>query len=549
MADQVSIIDAQGRPMRPSRASALAGGGNIPHDAADIYGSHSAEWSPYLSSPDAALNMYRDRIVARIRDLVRNDGWASGAITRVLDNAIGANFRPIAKPDYRALAAISGNKAFDAKWAEEYGRAVDARYRLWAEDEGRYCDAHRQLTVPQMLRLGFRHKIVDGDALFQVMWLPQRRGFGKARYCTAVQVVDPDRLSNPNQNFDLSRMRGGVELDEIGAPSWYHIRQAHQSDWFSAEKVVRWDRIPRETPWGRPIIVHDFDHEQAGQHRGLGILGPVVLRLKALIKYDGVELDAAILNAIFASYIESPHDPAMVESALGEESIGPYQGLRADYHEQKRLSMNGARIPILFPGEKINTVTAARPNSNFDAFEKAMLRNVASASGLSAQQVSQDWSDVNYSSARAALLEAYKTMDRRRRDYAVGTASPLRAAWLEESHDVDALPLPRNAPEFAEARGAYGRAMWLGPGRGWIDPVAEREGAVLGMEAALSTLELEAADQDLDYEEVLDQRQREAEAFKSRGLEPPASWLANRDPNGRPLGGGGQPRQDNKSAV
>jgi hypothetical protein len=69
------------------------------------------------------------------------------------------------------------------------------------------------------------------------------------------------------------------------------------------------------------------------------------------------------------------------------------------------------------------------------------------------------------------------------------------------------------------------------------------------MEAALSTLELEAADQDLDYEEVLDQRQREAEAFKSRGLEPPASWLANRDPNGRPLGGGGQPRQDdNKTA-
>lgn len=39
--------------------------------------------------------------MSRARDLVRNDGWANGAVTRLLDNAVGANFRPIMKPDYR----------------------------------------------------------------------------------------------------------------------------------------------------------------------------------------------------------------------------------------------------------------------------------------------------------------------------------------------------------------------------------------------------------------------------------------------------------------
>jgi capsid protein len=37
-----------------------------------------ANWQPALWSPDNEINIYRDRIVSRMRDLVRNDGWASG---------------------------------------------------------------------------------------------------------------------------------------------------------------------------------------------------------------------------------------------------------------------------------------------------------------------------------------------------------------------------------------------------------------------------------------------------------------------------------------
>jgi hypothetical protein len=37
-----------------------------------------ANWQPALWSPDNEINIYRDRIVSRMRDLGRNDGWASG---------------------------------------------------------------------------------------------------------------------------------------------------------------------------------------------------------------------------------------------------------------------------------------------------------------------------------------------------------------------------------------------------------------------------------------------------------------------------------------
>lgn len=138
--------------------------------------------------------------------------------------------------------------------------------------------------------------------------------------------------------------------------------------------------------------------------------------------------------------------------------------------------------------------------------------------------MSNDWSDVNYSSARGAMLEAWKTLKRRRDDFATGFAAPIRLAWLEECMEVDKLPMPRNAPEFIDARQAYARATWLGPGRGWIDPVAEKQGAILGMDAGLSTLEEECAENEGgDWIEKIDQRAVEIQAFKDRGM-PIPDW-------------------------
>ncbi|WP_281700951.1 phage portal protein [Acetobacter malorum] len=510
------------------RPSALNGGWQgVPFDAADIYGQHTQSWMPPLWSADTERGPFRNRVVSRARDLVRNDGWAAGTVTRVQDNAIGISLRPISKPDYRALAHMSGNSAFDATWAREFGQAVDALWRSWADDPLHFNDGERMLTFGQQMHLAFRHLIVDGDALGVLPWLEDRVCRGGARYATALQLVDPDRLSNPQMQMDLQNIRNGVEIDALGVPIAYHIRQAHEADWYSAAKSVQWDRIERETSWGRPRVVHMFEHHRASQHTGAtGILTPVMQRLKMLIKYDGSELDAAIINAIFAGYIESPYDQDMVAEALegGDDSLGAYQDGRIAFHQNRNINLNGSRLPILYPGEKINTVSASRPAGNFRDFESAVLRNIAIGAGLAPQQVSNDWSEFNYSSARGAMQEAWKTLGRRRDDFATGFAAPIRLAWLEECMEVDNLPMPRNAPEFIDARQAYARANWLGPGRGWIDPVAEKQGAILGMDAGLSTLEEECAENEGgDWIEKIDQRAEEVQAFKDRGL-PIPDW-------------------------
>lgn len=536
MTGEVTILGQNGKPLPAGnpRVMALSGGGGAPYDAADSSDEHMAGWRPYLWSPDAEINIYRDRIVSRVRDLVRNDGWASAAVSRILDNVIGANFRPISKPDYRALRAYTGNKAFDAKWADEFGRVAESHYRTWANDPGRYCDAGRRLTVSQIFRLAFRHKLVDGDGLCILHWLRDRMGYGRASYATTVQLVDPDRLSNPQLAFDSQTRRGGVEIDSFGAATGYWIRRAHQGDWWSAGKSMTWDFIARETATGRPIVVHDFDHDRADQHRGgTGIFAPIVQRMKMLAHMDRIELDTAVLNSAFAATLESPFDQSLAQDALGD-SVGEYQDLRTGFHKENKTSIGGVRVPVLFPGEKLNFMAPTHPNANFEAFENVFLRNFAAATGVSAQQLSNNWSDVNYSSARGALLEAWKTLSRRRHDFGQGFCSPIYSAFLEEAMDRHEFPLPNDAPDFIECRAAYSACKWMGPGRGWVEPVAEKQGAVLGMDAGLSTLEEEASENaGADWEEILDQRAREVEKFKELGL-PVPTWAGMQTPGVAP---------------
>jgi capsid protein len=82
---------------------------------------------------------------------------------------------------------------------------------------------------------------------------------------------------------------------------------------------------------------------------------------------------------------------------------------------------------------------------------------------------------------------------------------PVYELWLEEAINKGIV----DAPDFYERRAAWTRCKWIGPGRGWVDPVKEAKAAQLRMQIGLSTLEDECASQGLDWEEVLEQLARE----------------------------------------
>jgi hypothetical protein len=114
------------------------------------------------------------------------------------------------------------------------------------------------------------------------------------------------------------------------------------------------------------------------------------------------------------------------------------------------------------------------------------------------------------------LLEAWKTLTRRRDDFSMGTAQPILTAFVEEVHDNEDLPLPSGAPDFVDARAAYSaRAGWGRGVAGWIR-LQKKAPFLVWMPGF--PLEIEVGENvGEDWEEVLDQRQLEIESCLKRG--------------------------------
>lgn len=491
-------------------------------------GSHGTQelagWHPSLRSPDAEVLPSRDKVVARARDLDRNNGWAQGGITRRTDAVIGANIRLRARPDFIAM----GLGPDGAEWADQWARNVEALWRCWTRDPRNLCDVERHLQFGGLVRLAYQHYAIDGEAAAALYFIPERGGV----MSTAVAVIDPDRLSNPDgkpdgRDLDGTDFRGGVELDRYGAARAYWVRNSHPGEVGMTWEAHRWTRVPREGPSGRPLFVHAINKRRAHQHRSIGLLSSVMGRMKMLDRYDATELQAAITNAVFGLYVTSPFDSDFVREALapsgeeGDVSFDSYQAGRIAYHEKADIRMEGVSIAHMYPNEKIETIAPTRPNTNFAPFENAVLGSIASAMGISREQLSQDWTGINYSSARTLLNEIWRGFMADRLLFTQAFCTPIYSAWLEEAVARDLVEVPGGKAMFYVYRSALCQAEWIGPGKGWVDPKKEAEAAEIRMRLGLSSQDDECSEQGKDADEVRWQRKRDQVENEKYGLTAP----------------------------
>lgn len=491
--------------LRAQRRQGGLGISAVSHQGASLTSPQLSSWLPVAASADADLLPELGTLVARSRDLARNNGIAAAGVQTLVDNVVGTGLRLSALPDYKTLGR-------DDKWALSWQRRTETLWREWSKST--QCDAARTLNFAGLTELMFRSQILNGDAIALPLWLRRPGG----RFATCLQIVEADRLSNPNGQLDSDRLRGGIEYDGYGAPIAYHIRKSHPGDYLMGVASVagEWERIPAFTAWGRPRVIHLHDKERSGQSRGKPDMSPVIQQFKMLDKYAGAELDAAVINAMMAAFIETEMDSETLLELLGGTPEKAEQEIKKRNRGRPKLK-SGSIIP-LYPGEKMAPFMPARPAAQFEAFTVAVMRHIAASLGIPYELLLKDFSKTNYSSARAALLEAWRTFRGRREKLADYWAQVVYELWLEEAINAGLI----EAPDFYENRAAYTRSKWIGPGRGWIDPVKEAQAAQIRMDAGVSTLEAECAEQGTDWEEVLEQRAREQAKKKELGLlDPP----------------------------
>lgn len=478
------------------------------YDAGDVMTSALSAWRPYREQPDSEAAAGRDVITSRARDLVRNNGFAAGAVRREAESVIGSIFRPSARPDWRALG-ISREQSV------EIGQQMDAAWREWADDPRMLADVTRVHSASGMFGLAYLSYLMDGDALALLHW--EDTGWS---WRTRLRIVDPDLLEQPWNVSDSETLRGGIEVDQHGAALAYHFRRQHPLAFWSGMRIG-YDRVERETAWGRPVVVHFFDKQRDGMTRGVSRLATVIEAIKMSDKYGRVELQAAVLSAILGLYISSPLGPDAVRDLIDDGKFLALDDARRALTESAGLTFGGVRIPVLPPGDTIESVAVSRPAGQFEAFEAAVLRQIAAGIGTSYEQLAMDFSKTNYSSMRAALLEVWRGWHARRVAFAHRFCGPIRFAVMEEAVDRGLIDLPRGAPDFYEAPGAWLKAKWIGPGRGFIDPIREVQASALRVSLGLSTMEDEAAElSGADYADNLAQIEREIAEMPAGVLHP-----------------------------
>ena len=509
--NEIAVVD-----VGPQTVSAVGGG----LEGATRTSRETFNWNPAVIAPDLQINPAKEMADARSRDSVQNDGYAMGAVYTHRDSIVGSQYLLNCQPNIDVLGATE-------EWAEEFQRIVEGRFNLMAESEECWFDASRINTFTGLIRLGVGGFMMTGEVLGTAEWIrEQQRPFS-----TAIQMVSPSRLCNPDMRWDDKYLRRGVQRGERGEPLGYWIKLTHPGSFFmnDPQDEMRWAFVPARKPWGRRQVIHIIEQLQPDQTRGVADMVSVLKQMRMTKKFQDVTLQNAVVNASYAAAVESELPREVVFGSMGagqagfSDMLGGYMSaLQAYVGSSNNIAIDGVKMPHLFPGTKLNLKPMGTPGGVGTDFEESLLRHTAAALGLSYEQFSRDYSKTNYSSARASMGETWKFMQGRKKAVADRMAKAIYVLWLEEEINAGNIPLPpgKNASLFYDPvmREALTCCDWIGASRGQIDELKETQSAVMRINSGLSTYEKECARLGEDYRRIFRQAAREKKLMEKHGI-------------------------------
>jgi lambda family phage portal protein len=422
-------------------------------------------WNTAGGSADAVSLDDLPTLRDRSRDLLRNAPLATGAVNTLITNVVGTGLRPQSHIDRAVLRSYLKTDDAMEKWEAEAERI----FTLWAGSLD--CDITRGQTFTDLQALLLRSCLESGD-VFVLRKYRERKGnpFG-----TALQVVEADRIASPVGNND--KIVAGVEIDDDGAPTAYHILNHHPDDHDGGK--LESAKVPAFDADGRWQVLHIFTRMRPGLTRGIPYLASVIESLKQLDRYIEAEIMAAVISSMFTIFVKSE----------GEEGLNPLAGEKPSKSGDYKLSPGA--ILDLQPNENIEIANPNRPNQAFDGFVQSILRQIGVALEIPFEVLIKHFTS-SYSAAQAALVEAWKTFSTRRKWISVQFCQPVYEMVVAEAVAKDFLEAPGF---FADpfVRAAYLGAEWIGPPRGQIDQLKEIRAVDYRVRLGVSTLEEETA--------------------------------------------------------
>lgn len=469
-----------------------------------------SRWSPVAGSANADIISDLPMLRARSRDQMRNAPVALGALNTTVSHVVGTGltYTPAIDAEFLGL---------DDKQAEKWQDNTKRRFKAWAESTD--CDIARQLDFYGIQELAFRAYLESGDCF--VITPRIARGGKPARL--ALQIIEADRVCNPNRAADNETTIGGMEIDPpTGEVIACHISLHHPGSNTVSAAANKWERrTVRGNSSGRRNVLILFKQLRPGQVRGVPWIAPILEPLKQLGRWSDAELNAAVVSSLMATFITM--DPDAFDNLYDADAQGAIVTNAGKWSGE----MESGKAINLLPGESIESNTPGRPNPAFDPFWMAMVRQIGMALEMPYEVLVMHFQS-SYSAARAALLMAWKSFRSKRDLLAKMLCQPVFELWLTDEIAEGRI----NAPGFFAddvVRAAWCAAIWTGDGPGSIDPAKEVDAAQKRVDLGISTKQAESILHDgVDWEQKHEQRVKEINAEKKDGIYiPPAGSPAN----------------------
>ncbi len=462
---------------------------------------HDLRTQSWPSTPvhiDAILKMQQRTMVARSREQYANNDYVKNFIRIIKRNVVGS------KGVCLQAKVLDSKGKLDA----EVNRAIEDAWWRWGKPGN--CDVTGKLSWLSIEKQFIASVARDGEAILRVVY-----GKNGSPWGFSLQVIDPQRipiwleLENHNGgNF----IRNGIEFNEFGRHVAYYVTDKDTPDraYQGMGGPDNFKRIPAEQ------IIHEFIPEFVSQKRGIPWASSALWRLNMIKGFEQAAVTSARVGAskmgFFTREFETPEE-------LADQAVNQDCQDESGQTEDERYIVDAEpgtweALPI---GWKAQSFDPQYPNGEFDPFNKAMLRGASAGMGVSYHSLTNDLTDVNFSSIRQGALDERDEWMSLQEWLIESLHDKVYEKWLNYALlagkiTVAGKPLPYSNIE------KYMNVSWQGRRWSWIDPTKDVKAAVDSVDKLLRSPGDVIREQGRDPEEVWAEYARDIENMKNAGL-------------------------------
>jgi lambda family phage portal protein len=355
------------------------------------------------------------------------------------------------------------------------------RWKRWGETTE--CDAAGRLTFYGLQRLVMRSVVESGEVLIRRRL---RRPEDGLAIPMQLEVLEADYIDTGKDGFlgiEGGPVIQGVEFDAIGRRVAYWLYEQHPGS--SGPFVSATSR--RVSASG---ILHVYDQDRPGQMRGPSWFAPIDVRLHDFDEFEDATHMKQKIAACMAAFVTDLDGSG---TALVEAGTDPAT--------EKPLDMLEPGAILNLPVGKQVTVANPPQATDHQSYSQTALRGIAAGLGVTYEDLTGDYSQVNFSSARMARIAHMGDLHDWRWNMLIPQFCAPAWTWMLMTLDLIGVAVDLEAP-----------ATWTPPPAPMIDPNTEGQALMRMLRTGAMTHDQMVSEQGYDpddfWEEYADGLER-----------------------------------------